>query len=173
MTDQTPRKSTMGPPLRPSRTSEGFIFSKRGIRVVRNVCFSPDGKLLAWVTANRTVEMWYVATGEVRSLDARSRWLRAVCFDPNGRRLATADGDCNVSCGTWTRAERADPTRPHWSAHLFKLQPGRDAPGQRRLGQDDSNLGGAAVGRNVRQLCVFLCIPTGRSQRSAVATALR
>jgi sugar lactone lactonase YvrE/nitrous oxidase accessory protein NosD len=57
---------------------------------VRSVAFSPDGRLLASGSSDRTIKLWEVATGSlVRTLSGHTNWVRSVAFSPDGRLLAS------------------------------------------------------------------------------------
>ncbi|MBV9313587.1 MAG: hypothetical protein JO100_07485, partial [Pseudonocardia sp.] len=64
---------------------------------VRGVAFSPDGRLLATTSYDRTVRVWDPATGaHLRTLEGHTNWVNGVAFSPDGRLLATASRDRTV-----------------------------------------------------------------------------
>ncbi len=64
---------------------------------VYGVAFSPDGKLLASVAADRTVKVWDTATGQrLYSLGDATDWLYAVAWHPAGKHLAAAGVDRSI-----------------------------------------------------------------------------
>ena len=66
-------------------------------RMVYAVAFSPDGKTLASGSADTTIKLWDVATGQERAaLKGHTNVAEGVCFSPDGQRLASVGKDQTV-----------------------------------------------------------------------------
>jgi WD40 repeat protein len=64
---------------------------------VRDVAFSPDGRLIATASADDTARIWDSVTGEPRgTLVGHGQWVRDVAFSPDGQLIATASDDGTV-----------------------------------------------------------------------------
>ena len=61
---------------------------------VCSIAFSPDGKQLASGSADRTLRLWDVETGEcLQILEGHRNWVMSVAFSPDGKQLASGSAD--------------------------------------------------------------------------------
>jgi WD40 repeat protein len=64
-----------------------------------SVAFSPDGKILASASHDKTIKFWDVATGMERATLKGPKAVRSVAFSPDGRMLVVAGGSIDNEPG--------------------------------------------------------------------------
>jgi WD40 repeat protein len=81
-----------------SRGKSGLPLAQQPPNPVRSLAFSPDDRLLAAGSENKTVVVWSLAAGsEPRILTGHTNWVTSVAFSPDGRTLATGSNDRTIN----------------------------------------------------------------------------
>ena len=62
-------------------------------KVVQDVAFSPDGRLIASASQDTTIRIWDAETYELRATLPHERPVFGLAFHPRGRLLASSTGD--------------------------------------------------------------------------------
>ena len=76
---------------KPPRTLKGHT------SMVVSVAFSPDGKILASGSWDKSIKLWDVATGKnTATLKGHTGWVNSVAFSPDGKTLASGGFDDNI-----------------------------------------------------------------------------
>ncbi len=64
---------------------------------VESIAFSPDGKLLASGSFDKTIKLWDIATGDVQqNLEGHLNMIESIAFSPDGKLLASDSYDETV-----------------------------------------------------------------------------
>jgi WD40 repeat protein len=67
------------------------------IQIVKSLAFSPDGKILASASLDKTIKLWDTSTGnEIRTLSGHTGGVTGVAFSPDGLTVASASWDTTV-----------------------------------------------------------------------------
>jgi WD40 repeat protein len=66
-------------------------------KLVWAVVFSPDQRMVASASADKTIKLWEVATKKLRvTLQGHTEAVLAVAFSPDGKTLASASEDSTI-----------------------------------------------------------------------------
>lgn len=60
------------------------------------VCFSPDDRIIASASADRTIKLWNHDGDLISTLQSHDNWVMGVAFDSTGQLLASASADNTV-----------------------------------------------------------------------------
>lgn len=80
------------------KDKNGKVIERTGHEsTVRGVAFSPDGKLLASCSSDRTIKLWLLTSGKLlKTLTGHRSSVRSVAFTPDGQTLVSGSLDNTV-----------------------------------------------------------------------------
>jgi WD40 repeat protein len=142
---------------------------------VFHVAYSPDGKLLATASKDRTVKLWDAARGkEVRALEGHAGEVYSSAFSPDGKVLASGSDDKTIRLWDVASGKELHVLRGH-TGDVYGLAFSPDgkvlASGS---GDNDVRLWDVAAGKGLRALkghghrvCTVAFSPDGRWLASA------
>ncbi|QDL10614.1 hypothetical protein DP113_24260 [Brasilonema octagenarum UFV-E1] len=82
---------------------------------VTHISFSPNGKVLATASKDKTVKLWRIDGSLIKSLETHTRTVTSTSFSPNGKMLATASKDNKVKL--WKLDGKEIQEISSWEAH--------------------------------------------------------
>ena len=111
--------------------------------VVGSVSWSPDGTRLATGSEDGTAKVWDAAGGrELLTLKGHTGAVVPVSWSPDGTRLATGSADSTAKVWDAAGGRELLTLKGHTSVVLVRvLVAGRDAAGDRELGQHGEGVG--------------------------------
>jgi serine/threonine protein kinase len=81
---------------------------------VNSVAFSPDGKILASGSYDKTIKLWDVGTGrEIYTLQGHSSYVNSIAFSPDGKILASGSDDKTIKLWNVTTKARIRTIEAH------------------------------------------------------------
>lgn len=63
---------------------------------VLSVAITPDGNTVVSRSADKTIKVWNLKTGQIRTLDKHSSWVNAVVISPDGKTIVSGSADKTI-----------------------------------------------------------------------------
>jgi WD40 repeat protein/energy-coupling factor transporter ATP-binding protein EcfA2 len=82
-------------------TLQEVVYGLRELRILKgysggNISFSPDGKMIASASEDKTVKLWSIEGRELHTFKGHSSKVTSVSFSPDGKTIASASEDKTV-----------------------------------------------------------------------------
>ena len=128
---------------RPLSVGQSCRFASHGAEV-RSVSFSPDARLLATASDDKSIMLWRTATGELlRTLDGHEGWVLCVEWSPDGTSLTSGSRDAKIRIWDSTTGDCTNVLSGHQS-RVFSVA---FSPDGKRLasGSNDASVKASAL----------------------------